>query len=66
MNATPMMNQRLYPGAGGGLGRPKNPWASDEALLSLSVWWVKASRFEDSDITGEVATVFKDLQSRLQ
>ena len=42
------------------------PWASDEALLGLSVWWVKATRLEASDITTEDATVLKDLQSRLQ
>ena len=44
----------------------KNPWTDDHVLLSLSVWWVRMTRPDSSDFSGEVATVFDGLQRDLQ
>jgi hypothetical protein len=46
--------------------RDANPWASDEMLLGLSVWWVRSTSPDSHDFNGEVAVVFRDLQDRLQ
>ncbi len=44
----------------------KNPWAADNVLLSLSIWWVQMTRPESRDFSGDVAVFFDDLQRDLR
>jgi len=43
----------------------RNPWASDEILLSLSMWWVRSTRPPATDFFEEVATTMAALQDEL-
>jgi hypothetical protein len=46
--------------------RRVNPWVSDHVLLSMSLWWVRATRPDSEDMSTEVAAVFNSLQEELQ
>lgn len=43
-----------------------NPWTADNVLLSLSIWWVQATRPQSRDFTGDVAVFFDSLQRDLR
>jgi len=47
-------------------GRIGSPWDTDETLLNLSLWWVKMTRPDGPDFTGEVAAVFAQLRRDLR
>ena len=47
-------------------GKLANPWASDQVLLSLSLWWVRMSEPQGDDPSTEVAAVFNSLREQLQ
>jgi hypothetical protein len=44
----------------------RNPWVSDQVLLSLSFWWVQSTRSVVQDVRAEVGEVFRSLQQQLQ
>lgn len=46
--------------------RIDSPWDRDEALLNLSLWWVKMTRPDGFDFTAEVAAVFAQLRRDLR
>ena len=48
------------------LPHQRNPWVTDEVLLSLSVWWVRMTRPESADFSSDVALEFDALQRDLQ
>jgi|FLYL01.1.fsa_nt_gi hypothetical protein len=51
-----------------GLGAPQgdNPWLSDEAILSLSVWWVQITCGDPIDFAAEVSETFRSLDRDLR
>jgi hypothetical protein len=46
--------------------RKASPWVNDDVLLGLSIWWVRMTHPEASDISTEVAMTFDGLQRDLQ